>query len=337
MKSISAIIVNWNDKQVTAACIRSLEKQDCEPVEIIVCDNGSTDGSVDFLKSNFPHVRLIENKDNLGFGPALNHGLKIAKGNHLIFLNNDLVLAPDCLRLLSIALDSNPWIGGTVPKILFENKSGRINSFGVDIHYTGIACPHLFDAADSPNMKPYETACGGIFMFPRTVYEATQGFDPDLFLYHEDHDLSWRIRLLGYRIETCPQAVMRHQYKFNKGVFKYYSSEKNRLVLLLKNYRWKTLLLITPALLAVEAAQWAHAIMNGWFGLKLKSYFEVCVGLPGILKKRSQVQSTRQVNDREITGLHEDKLQLSGVKHPMIDKWLSPFLEWYGERIRKWI
>ncbi len=337
MKIISAIIVNWNDKQVTSACIRSLMAQDCTPVEIIVCDNGSTDGSVAFLKSTFPDIHLIENNENLGFGPALNRGLKVARGDHLIFLNNDLVLAPDCLRQLSKALDSNPWLGGMVPKILFENKNGHINSFGVDIHYTGIACPHLFDAADSSKMKPYETACGGIFMFPRSIYEATEGFDPDLFLYHEDHDFSWRIRLLGYRIETCPEAVMSHQYKFNKGVFKFYSSEKNRLVLLLKNYRWKTLLLISPALLAVEVAQWTHALMHGWFWLKLKSYFEIAMGLPAILKKRAQVQSTRQVNDREITGLHENRLQLSGIKSPLVENWLSPFLEWYGERIRKWI
>ncbi len=337
MKTISAIIVNWNHREATAQCIRSLLAQSIGAVEIIVCDNGSTDDSVEFLRSHFPDIRIIQNQDNLGFGPALNRGLAVARGDHLIFLNNDLVLATDCLERLSAMLESSPGLGGVVPKILYSNKPGILNSFGVDVHYTGIACPHLLDTRDTPNMKSYETACGGIFMFPRPVYEATGGFDPDFFLYHEDHDLSWRIRLLGLRLETCPEAVMDHDYHFHKGVFKYYSSEKNRVMMLLKNYSLKTLLLLTPALLAVEAAQWYHALTHRWLGLKLKSYWEILMALPELIKKREQVQARRVVNDRVILGLHENRLRISGVRHPCVEKGLIPFLEWYGERVRRWI
>lgn len=337
MKTISAIIVNWNNKEAAAACVRSLQAQTGVDVEIIVCDNASTDGSVAHLRGLFPDIRIIQNSENLGFGPALNKGLAVAGGEHLIFLNNDLVLEPDCLRHLSAMLDSSSSLGGVVPKILYTNKTGVLNSFGVDVHYTGIACAHLLDAKDSPNIKSYETACGGIFMFPRSIYKATGGFDPDFFLYHEDHDLSWRIRLLGYRLETCSEAVMGHDYHFNKGVFKFYSSEKNRVMMLFKNYSLKTLLLITPALLAVEAAQWVHAATNGWFGLKLKSYFEIVAALPALLEKRKAVQATRIVSDRVIMGLHENRLQLSGIRHPWVENGLSPFLERYGERIRRWL
>ena len=213
MKSVSAIVVNWNDRKATAECVRSLQSQDHESVEIIVCDNGSHDGSASLLKQEFPDVRVIELEENLGFGPAVNQGFVVATGEYLVFLNNDLVLAPDCLSHMSKALEGDRALGGIVPKILFSDPPDRLNSFGVDIHYTGMACPHLIGVTDSPHLTAYEIACGGIFMVPRAVYQATGGFDPDLFLYHEDHDWSWRIRLLGWRLETCPKAVMSHDYK----------------------------------------------------------------------------------------------------------------------------
>ena len=89
----------------------------------------------------------------------------------------------------------------------------------------------ITDETDPNNLEPTETACGGIFMFRREIYEKVGAFDPDLFLYHEDHDLSWRIRLFGWKMRTTPKAEIYHHYHFNKGVFKYYSSEKNRLFL----------------------------------------------------------------------------------------------------------
>ena len=107
MKSVSAIVVNWNDRKATAECVRSLQSQDHESVEIIVCDNGSYDGSASLLKQEFPDVRVIELEENLGFGPAVNQGLTVATGEHLVFLNNDLVLAPDCLRQMSQALEGD--------------------------------------------------------------------------------------------------------------------------------------------------------------------------------------------------------------------------------------
>ena len=334
---ISAIIVNWNDRDRTADCLRSLSAQDHPAVDIIVCDNGSTDGSVPFLRERFPQVRIIENRRNLGFGAAVNRGFEAARGEHLIFLNNDLVLAPDCLRRLSARLSADATLGGAVPKILFEEPRDRINSFGVEIHYTGMAGPHLIGVADSPRLAAYETACGGIFMMPRAVVEATGGFDPALFLYHEDHDLSWRIRLLGRRLLACPEAVCYHHYQFSKGVRKYYWSEKNRLAVLLKNYRWRTLALLLPALLALEAAQWVHALGNGWFGLKLKSYLELVRDWPGLMERRARVQATRRVSDAEITALHESTLRLSGVRSPWLEKGLNPLLAWYWEKIRRWI
>ena len=155
-------------------------------------------------------------------------------------------------------------------------------------------------------------------MLWREVYNAIGGFDEDLFLYHEDHDLSWRIRLAGWKLKVTPYAIMYHHYSFNKGVKKFYSSEKNRLHLLLKNFNLKTLILISPALVLVELSQWVHAAINGWFFLKAKSYFELINLLPRILQKRRKLNFSRKVNDREIVRIYQGNLSVSGIKNPLI-------------------
>jgi GT2 family glycosyltransferase len=336
MKKVSAIIVNWNGKNETADCIQSLLDQDHPDVEIIVSDNGSTDGSIEFLQERFStSIRLLENGQNLGFGTAVNRGLKVATGDYLIFLNNDLVLAPNSLSELTALLESDDSVGAVIPKILYYEKRDVLNSFGVLVHYTGIACPTKIDQADDPELKITETACGGIFMLPRKIYETVGGFDEDLFLYHEDHDLSWRIRLQGWKLMVTPKAVLYHHYKFNKGIRKFYFSEKNRLHIMIKNLECKTLLLIFPALLIVEFAQWVHALLNGWLFLKIKSYWELAMLLPRILKKKRAIQAHRKISDREIIRLYQGRLAVAGLNHPLMENFLSPLLNAYWQIIRR--
>jgi GT2 family glycosyltransferase len=289
------------------------------------------------VRERYPRARLLENGGNLGFGRAINRALRVAAGDYLVFLNNDLYLEPDSIGKLAQTLESDPRIGAAVPKILYYEKRDTINSLGVLIHYTGIAYPNLIDTRDGGGVQLLETACGGIFMFKREVYDAVGGFDEDLFLYHEDHDLSWRIRLMGWRLVVNPAAAIYHHYHFHKGAFKYYSSEKNRLYLLAKNLELKTLFLIIPALLVIEAAQLAHGLLNGWFTAKIKSYIELLALLPRILEKRRQLQSARRVADREIVRLYQGRLRVSGLQNPLLDKILSPALDCYWRLIRRWI
>jgi GT2 family glycosyltransferase len=345
MKKVSAIVVNWNGKDVLSECLQSLLKQDYENLEIWVSDNGSEDGSQAMMKEQYPSVRLLENNENLGFGSAVNRALQKADGNYFLFLNNDLELAPNCISQLVDLLESDPQIGAAIPKILYHSdeqelsssNSAMINSFGVLINYTGIACPNLVDQEDKEDLPFTETACGGIFMFSREVYDQIGGFDEDLFLYHEDHDLSWRIRLGGWKLMVSPKSICSHHYNFNKGVHKFYRSEKNRLHILLKNLECKTLLLIFPALVIVELAQVVHALVHGWLGLKVKSYFEILGQFSQIARKRRQIQRSRKISDKEISRLYQGKIAVSGMTNPLMDYVLSPLLNAYWKLIRGWI
>ena len=334
MKKVTAIIVNWNDKDVIVECIQSLLDQDKNQIDIIISDNGSEDGSTELIRRRFPSITIIENGENLGFGSALNRGLAVAKGDYLLFLNSDLKLNPMCVGELVKLLESDSNTGGAIPKILYINQKNTINSLGVLINYTGIAYPNLLGQKDLGWEKPFESACGGIFMLRKEVYETVGGFDEDLFLYHEDHDLSWRIRLAGWSLKVAPKAIMYHHYKFNKGVLKYYSSEKNRLYLLLKNMEIKTLALISPALIIVEFSQWFHASIHKWFLLKMKSYIEILILLPRILAKRKKQRHLRKVSDKEITRIYQGSLAVSGIKNPLLNYLLSPMLNVYWKMIR---
>ena len=334
MKKVTAIIVNWNDKDVIVECIQSILDQNRNEIDIIISDNGSKDDSVEFIRRRFPSVKIIENGKNLGFGSAINRGLGLAKGDYLLFLNSDLKLHSKCVGELAKVLENDSNVGGTIPKILHIDQQNIINSLGVLINYTGIAYPNLLGQKDPGYQEPFESACGGIFMLKREVYETVGGFDEDLFLYHEDHDLSWRIRLAGWHLKVIPQAIMCHHYKFNKGILKYYSSEKNRLHILLKNMEVKTLALISPALIIVEFSQWFHAAINKWFLLKMKSYFEILILLPNILTKRKKLKLLRKVSDKEITRVYKGTLAISGTNNPLLTYLLSPALNTYWKIIR---
>ena len=334
MKKVTAIIVNWNDKDVIVECIQSLLDQNRNKIDIIISDNGSKDDSVEFIRKRFPSIKIIENGENLGFGSAINRGLGLAKGDYLLFLNSDLKLHSKCVGELAKVLENDSNVGGTIPKILHIDQQNIINSLGVLINYTGIAYPNLLGQKDPGYQEPFESACGGIFMLKREVYETVGGFDEDLFLYHEDHDFSWRIRQAGWHLKVIPQAIMYHHYKFNKGILKYYSSEKNRLHILLKNMEVKTLALISPALIIVEFSQWFHAAINKWFLLKMKSYFEILILLPSILTKRKKLKLLRKVSDKEITRVYKGTLAISGTNNPLLTYLLSPALNTYWKIIR---
>ena len=335
-KLVSVVVVNWNGKEHLEDCFISLKKQTYSPLELLLIDNASVDGSVEYMRDSFPVVSVFVNPDNMGFGPAVNRGVKCSRGEYVLFLNNDLYLDERCVEKMVDMIEDEK-VGAVVPKILYFNDRNKINSFGNVINYLGLACPKYIDEEDGVHMQVEETACGGIFLVKREFFKQVGGFDQDFFMYHEDHDLSWRIRLSGEKLVVNPEAVMYHKYHFSKNPKKFYHSEKNRMQLLLKNYQVKTLLLIFPPLVLVEIAELCFALTTGWFILKCKSYFEIVCLFPSILKKRRITRALRRVEDRKIIRLFVGTLRIGGLKHPLLDKGLSPVLNFYWKLIKSYI
>ncbi len=332
-KKISVIVVNWNGKGYLNDCLSSILSQTYDNFEVILVDNASTDGSQEFVTAKFPSVKIIQNSKNIGFGSAVNRGIKESEGFYILFLNNDLYLEKKFLEELAQPFVSEE-VGAVIPKILYSPKPEIINSYGVQVNFLGIAWPQHIDETDRDSLKMEETPCGGIFMMRKSVVDDVGAFDEDLFLYHEDHDLSWRIRLAGYKLIVNPKARVYHEYHFKKNTDKFYHSEKNRIHLLLKNYEAKTLFLILPALAILEFAEICFALLNGWFGKKIRSYFEIASEMKKIVVKRKIVQKKRKVDDKEITRLLSGNLKIGAMKHILIDQVLSPFLGFYWKIIK---
>lgn len=227
---MSVIIVNWNTIKVTSDCIHSLKDiKEINGIEIIVIDNDSHDGSAEAIKENFPDVRLIENKTNLGFAAACNQGLEIAKGNYLLLLNSDTVAVGESLRGMADFLKNNPKTGAVGCRLLFadgavQSSHGRfITPKEFLLHHSLIAILikrfffrfENFLRRSYKNKKPYQVdwLMGACILMPSDVYKKIGGFDPEYFMYCEDADWCFRLRKAGYNIYHLPQYHIYHYHQ----------------------------------------------------------------------------------------------------------------------------
>lgn len=240
---ISAVILTLNSREFIKSCLDSLFAQDPAPAEIIVVDNASRDGTVDFIKKEYPGVILVENKSNLGAAQARNQGIEIAAGEWVLCLDCDVVLESGFSRALNLAIGSLPSdIGIIQPKIL--TTRGQIYSAGIRVSYlrrfsdigrgkensAGFNAPgYLFGA------------CSAAALYKKSmldnIKEANGYFDKEFFFLFEDVDLSWRAHRHRHRAIFWPKAVCRHRGDSSATGFKIrqYLCLRNRYYTLLKN------------------------------------------------------------------------------------------------------
>jgi len=246
---ILVLIVNWNGKEDTLACLESLKATRGEVGRIVVVDNGSTDGSVEAINRHFPQVTVIENQRNLGFGAANNMGMRLflqeERCHYLLLLNNDTLVAPSALRVLASAL-SEEGVGAAVPKIYYADgqrlwyAGGRIDwKQGSATHYGhGRRDEGRFNRRGEVS---FATGCA--LLLKREALEKVGLFDERYFMFGEDVDLSIRLAKAGYRILYLPEAVVWHKVGGSvarKGEgFIYYHMTRNRLLTMSKHARWR--------------------------------------------------------------------------------------------------
>lgn len=253
MKLISIIIVNWNGLKWLPNCFRSLDKQDYKNFEVIFVDNASKDVSVAWVKENYPKTKIIVNKENLGFADANNVGYREAKGEYILFLNNDTRVTKTFLTELITVLDKDDTIGGAQSKILLMDNPDTHDSVGAFLTPTGFLYHYGFGKKDIVKYdKEIElfTAKGACMMFRKDVLDtvAIRGniFDPDYFAYFEESDLCHRVWLAGYRIVYAYKSVIYHKMGATSAgmnnAFIQYHSFKNRIRTYIKNLQIKFLL-----------------------------------------------------------------------------------------------
>lgn len=300
----SVIIVNYNAREYLEKCLSSLFTEEKDNYEIILVDNASTDGSVEFVQRVFPTVKVIRSQTNRGFGWASNVGAKQARGKYLVFLNPDTVVERGWFRALIDALEKTPGAGLATSKILLLSNPKRINTCGNEVHFTGLTlCRGLGREREAfAEQTEVGAVSGAAFVIRRDVFEALGGFDEDFFLYMEDTDLSIRARLAGYRCIYIPQSVVYHDYALRFDSQKTFYQERNRYMMLLKNLKWRTLLVLLPALLLSEVITWGFVLLRERRHLlnKLQAYLWIARHWREIMEKRHRVQALRRIRDRDL-------------------------------------
>jgi len=303
--------------------------QDFKNFEAIAIDNCSSDNSVDLFK-NYT-VKLIQNAKNYGYGEGINTGIREAVGKYIFLLNIDTRIQPDALGKLYHFMEDNPNVGAAMGKLLI-GQSNRINSCGNCMNILGHTwCVGLNEEDnDQYPTREVNSVSGACFFVRKEALDRIGLLDREMFLYNEDADLTLRMLMLGYRLWFFKEAVVEHDYSVSvTQKTKYYYAERNRLVLLLKNFEWNTLLRLSPLLCFQELGILGYAITHGLFLGKLKGYYWFVKQLPHTLRKRRWVQTNRTMPDKDILPNLEITFEYSDIQSVLITWILNPVTRFY--------
>lgn len=319
---VSIIIVNWNGLKFLHECLPSISAQSYTSFEVIMVDNGSTDGSLEFVRTGFPDTVIIENMENVGFAAANNQGIRIAKGKYIATLNNDTEVDEDWLKnLVDAAGASDKEVGMWAPKILSMKEPTRIDSVGgLLIYRDGIARGRGRSEEDRGQYDRVEdilfpSACSALYR--KDMLDEIGCFDEEFFAYCEDSDLGLRARLAGWKALSVPKAVVYHHYSGSAGRYsetKAFLVERNHLWLAIKNFPvtmlaltpfytlWRWLVQVNNVIRGKGAtSKYVREVSTSKVAFALISALISAVkGLPATLRKRSAVQKKRVVSSREV-------------------------------------
>ena len=202
---------------------------------------------------------------------------------------------------LMAPFEQDRWTGLVTSKLLLMSQPELIQMCGQDIHFTGFTFGHGFLSPSEEYHHPEQVSAvsGASFAIRSELWKRLGGFDPDLYMYYEETDLCWRARLAGFTCLYNPDSVAYHDYSFVGSPLTYLYSERNRLILLLKNWKWSTLILLLPSLLLAEIIDWGYMIMIGRKGLsaKVRAWIWLISNFSSVKQSRDKVQSTRKEPD----------------------------------------
>lgn len=259
--TVSVIVLNYNGLQYMEPCFTSLSQLDYpqERVELVLADNASNDGSVDYVREHFPQVKIIEFDKNYGFCIGNNRAASQSQSDYVAFLNTDMRVDPHWLTGLIESMADEPDAVCAGSKILNWDGS-RLDFGGTLLQFLGHG---RADGYQDPDLDAYDhvhyilAACGGAMLVNRQVFAQVGGFDQDFTAYFEDIDLGWRLWILGYKVVFAPQSICYHVHfgSFSKQPQAkiQYLYERNALYTIIKNYEQQYLDRVLPLALLLQA------------------------------------------------------------------------------------
>ena len=305
-------VVNYNGAKFLPDSLAAAAVQRDSFAEVIVVDNASEDESVALIERQFPWIRVERLSSNGGPPAARNAGLREARSDLLLFIDNDVSLAEDCVERLAEALREHPRAAIAIPSVIYAHDRDLVQYDGADSHFIGLMVLHnqdrpVADADQRPRaVGNLATAC---FLIDRRRIPSDTTFDESFFYMFEDHDFGLRVRALGAEIVSVPQARCYHG-KGTEGLsirqLGTYSSKRvyfiirNRWLIILKNFSARTIFVLAPVLAAFEIAQLLLVLKKRWTAEWWRALTWIVRHWAVILKERRRVQALRRVSDREL-------------------------------------
>ncbi len=305
---VSIVIPNFNGRHLLADCLESIRCQTYPHREVIVVDNGSTDGSVDWLRREFPDVRVIALPTNRGFAGGCNVGIRAARGEFIVTLNNDVYLEPTWLEEMVRVATGRADVGMVAARMLFSHNPCLVDSAGISVDRAGLAW-HLNGGSSNDLIEDEREVfgpCGGAALYRRALFDDVGTFDEDFFCYLEDVDLAWRAQAAGWRCLYAPRARAFHHHSstaVEDSPFKRFHLGRNKVWLIAKNYPSPAVWLYLPMILLYDVVGLLGMLLftrggGRSFEARLASLAGRLAGLVGIgssLAKRKDAHARQRV------------------------------------------
>ncbi len=293
---VSIVLLNWNGLDYVKGCLPTVMAQDYPKFEVIFVDNGSSDGSSEYVRKHYKKVKVVQNDRNYGFSEGNNIGVRQAKGRYIMLLSNDTKVTKGWLSnsMKTILENENVAIVGARIRNLGDGFYGETTSLG---NYATI----LGDPIDTDDLSKTFCASGVSFLFDRKAMD--EPFDPEYFAYGEDLYAAWVARLKGKDIKIAQDAVIEHYggtVRKKLPELMEFHGEKNRIMNLLLFYEGWTLAKMTLLLLLNIIFNLLISIPKLRIHVRLKSYFWIIKNFGMIMRKRKGFQKSRKISDKEL-------------------------------------
>lgn len=309
---VSAVICNYNGEHYLDACLDSLVALGDQLDEIIVVDNGSTDRSVELVRSRFKEVRVLRLPDNGGPCVARNAGMRAARNRFVLAVDNDAVLLSSTFEQLKQALEERPDAVAAQPRSVYADDPGRVHYNGGSFHYVGLYSLRNFGApiaeASGRGIVDVDGLIAICILIDRDAFFAVGGYDEDFFILFEDFDLSMRLRIAGHALISVEESLVLHRggtpgisFRGNEYPrFRSFYHSRNRWLLIFKNYSLRTIFATLPGILIYEAVWLAFAIRSGHLRAHLAGKIDFLKAIGQAAPKRRAVQASRTIADRDL-------------------------------------
>jgi len=318
--SVAVVILNWNGKALLEKFLPGVAESQYKDLQLIVGDNASTDSSVEFVRINYPQIRLIVNDHNYGFAEGYRKILEQVEADYYILLNSDVEVPPNWIQPVIDLMQTDAAIAVAQPKIKWQKKKTEFEYAGaaggfLDLHGYPFCRGRLFDTVESDHGQYNDTmeifwASGAALFIKSKQWKEAGGLDPDFFAHMEEIDLCWRLKNLGYKIVYCPDAEVYHVGGGTldaNNPYKTYLNFRNNLIILQKNLPLSDAYFRISIRMSIDFVAWLHFLLQGKTDFAFavnRAHFHFLKALTANAKKRT----SKQISFQKHTGQYPSSI-----------------------------